>query len=581
MAVTVLLGLAASAALAGDEVPDGTRVSAVALGGMTRAEATARLERALVPGLESPVALVADGQVLTLDPAKAGLTLDVAATVDDALDVGPLDRLRAVLGAGNDVAPVASVDEAAMRAELAKIAAGFDRAPREGSVRFDDKAVPLPAPVPVLPLRGRALDVEGSAAAVRDAFPDRRVEVPVELTPVRTTAEDVQAAVREIALPAVAAPVTVTAPGGSVLIAPVEIAGALRIEASPAGELTPRLLPDVLYQRVRERLAVVGQAPVDASFRIEGGKPVLVPSRDGTSISPTDLAAAVGGVLGAPAPRTASAPLSPATARVTTARAKALGIVEPIATFTSRNPCCRPRVQNIHRIADLVDGYLVLPGEQFDLNGVVGPRDRGRGFVEAPQILEGEFVDRVGGGVSQFATTLFNAVFFSGLKDITHSPHSYYISRYPPGREATVSFPLPDLVFENDSPTGVLITTAYTGTSITVSFWGTRRFDEVRSVTGPRTRLRDFTTQYVQRKDCTASQGERGFDVVVTRVFVDGGRTVRREDFRTRYKAEPRFICGPPPAPRPAGPKPAPTPAPSASPAPPPRPTVPASPPPA
>ena len=147
---------------------------------------------------------------------------------------------------------------------------------------------------------------------------------------------------------------------------------------------------------------------------------------------------------------------------------------------------------------------------------------------------------------------MFNAVFFSGLKDVEHSPHSYYISRYPPGREATISYPKPDFVFENDSPHGVLVDTSYTGTSITVTFWGTKRFDEVRSVTGPRTRMRDFDTQYVERDDCTATSGDEGFDIVVTREFVKGGQVVRREPFSTRYKPEPEFICGPPPAGTPA-----------------------------
>jgi vancomycin resistance protein YoaR len=113
---------------------------------------------------------------------------------------------------------------------------------------------------------------------------------------------------------------------------------------------------------------------------------------------------------------------------------------------------------NIHRIADIVDGHVVLPGEQFDLNELTGPRDRARGFVDAPQILDGEFVDRIGGGISQFVTTMFNAVFFSGLKDVEHSPHSYYISRYPPGREATISYP---------SPTSSSRTTARTACSST------------------------------------------------------------------------------------------------------------------
>ncbi len=330
---------------------------------------------------------------------------------------------------------------------------------------------------------------------------------------------DIVRALEDVAVPAIAAPVTVDVEGDELVVAPLDIARALRIEVDSAGDLTPRLLPDVLHEQVRSGLRRVGDPPQDATFDVSSGTPVVVPSSGGTSVSPDDLAAAVMSVLTDEAPRRASASLSPAEARITTARARTLGVKEVIGSFTSRHPCCAPRVQNIHRSADIVDGHVLLPGDRFDLNDLVGPRDKARGFVEAPQILDGEFVDRVGGGVSQFATTLFNAVFFSGLKDITHSPHSYYISRYPPGREATVSFPLPDLIFENDSPHGVLVDTSYTDTSITVTFWGTKRFDAVRSVTGPRTRLRDFTTQYVQRDDCTATDGEQGFDIVVTRGF--------------------------------------------------------------
>ena len=221
---------------------------------------------------------------------------------------------------------------------------------------------------------------------------------------------------------------------------------------------------------------------------------------------------------------------------------------EVIGSFTTRHPCCAPRVTNIHRIADIVDGHVVLPGEQFDLNALTGPRDRARGFVDAPQILDGEFVDRIGGGISQFVTTMFNAVFFSGLKDVEHSPHSYYISRYPPGREATISYPEPDFVFENDSPTGVLVDTSYTGTSITVTFWGTKRFDEVRSVTGPRTRLRDFDTQYVAARRLHRHLRRAGLRHRRHPRVRHGRSGGRREPFRTRYKPEPEFICGPPPA---------------------------------
>jgi vancomycin resistance protein YoaR len=489
--------------------------------------------------------VVAGGEELALDPAAAGLRVDAAATADEAVSGGLLDQLRSRLGGGRDLDPVVDADEPALRSALEALAPAVARTAAEGSVRFDA----TPAPVAVPPVAGRALDLDASVEAVREQWlREDQVELPVELEEVETTDEDVQQAVREIAEPAIAAPLVVDAGGQELVVPPAAIAKALTVVADADGELGPRLDEAALHAAVGPGLRSVGTPARDARFDLSSGAPVVVPSAAGRTVSPADLSAAVLGVLTDPAPRRAAAPLTPAEPRLTTQEAQALGVKEVIGSFTTRHPCCAPRVTNIHRIADIVDGHLLLPGERFDLNALTGPRDRARGFVDAPQILEGEFVDRIGGGISQFVTTMFNAVFFSGLKDVEHSPHSYYISRYPPGREATISYPEPDFVFENDSPTGVLVQTSYTDTSITVTFWGTKRFDEVRSVTGPRTRVRDFDTQYVQREDCTATSGEQGFDIVVTREFVRGGRVVEREPFRTRYKPEPRFVCGPPPS---------------------------------
>ena len=546
-AAAVVLGVGAvgaSAAVAGNEVPNGVRVDGVDLSGLSRAEAERRIAGALEDDATAAVPLLADGERLTLDPARAGLSVDVAATAQEAASAGVLARLRSTFGGVREVDPVVDVDEPALRAALDALRPSVDRAAAEGSVRFDA----TPAPVAVAPVTGRELDVDGAVEAVSDGWlADDPIELPVEVDEVQTTEQDVAEAVRDIATPALAAPVVLDAGGRELVVPPEAIAKALTVVADEEGTLAPRLDPAVLHAEVADGLRSVGAPARSARFDVSSGTPVVVPSAPGTTVSPADLSAAVLGVVTADPPRRAPVALTPAQPRLTTEQAKALGIKEVIGTFTSEHPCCAPRVQNIHRIAEIVDGHVVLPGERFSLNGFVGPRDRARGFVEAPQILEGEFVDRIGGGISQFATTLFNAVFFSGLKDVEHSPHSYYISRYPPGREATLSFPQPDLVFENDGATGVLIETSYTDTSVTVTFWGTKRFDEIRSITGPRTRLRDFDTRYVQRDDCTATSGEQGFDIVVTRVFVKGGQEVRREPFRTRYKPEPRFICGPPP----------------------------------
>jgi vancomycin resistance protein YoaR len=118
---------------------------------------------------------------------------------------------------------------------------------------------------------------------------------------------------------------------------------------------------------------------------------------------------------------------------------------------------------------------MICPsGGRFSLNEAMGQRTEARGFVAAPQINDGELEDAVGGGVSQIATTVFNAGWFAGLRIETHTPHQFYISRYPLGREATVSWGGPELVLVNDWPAAILISAKTTDTSITVRFFSSK-----------------------------------------------------------------------------------------------------------
>ncbi|GAA3248385.1 hypothetical protein GCM10020216_079750 [Nonomuraea helvata] len=201
-----------------------------------------------------------------------------------------------------------------------------------------------------------------------------------------------------------------------------------------------------------------------------------------------------------------------------------------------------PRVTNIHRIADIVDGYVVQPEETFSLNDVVGKRDKARGFVEAPMILNNRFVNDIGGGVSQFATTMFNAVFFGGFQDVQHRAHQYYITRYPAGRESTVSYPQPDFHWRNDSPYGVLIKTSYTATSVTVQFWSTKRYD-IESQSSERYNVKSVPTLTDSGAECIPMDGAEGFAIDVWRIFKQNGKVVRKQRFHTVYDPEPRLTC--------------------------------------
>ncbi len=155
-----------------------------------------------------------------------------------------------------------------------------------------------------------------------------------------------------------------------------------------------------------------------------------------------------------------------------TADAEALHIKHLIAQYTTYYPCCADRVKNIHTMADMVNGATIRPGQRFSLNDYIGERTEDRGFLSAPTIMKSEITDTVGGGVSQFATTLFNAASWSGIEKIVSQTHSFYFLRYPEGVEATLSWPEPNLIITNDYSTGLLIRTRYTNTSITVSIYG-------------------------------------------------------------------------------------------------------------
>jgi vancomycin resistance protein YoaR len=438
------------------------------------------------------------------------------------------------------VEPATPVDDAKLRAAIAKWARTVDRNKREGSVRFDGTT-----PVAVQPRNGLVVDVDATAAAVVKAYPtDTSAAAVVKEEPTETTPDVVATAVENIGKPAVAGPVTLSAGGKTVSLQPSHVVQFLRITPDQGGTITPKLDRKKFDEVVAPVLKPVEQPAKDAPIRIDEktGKLTIGKSEKGTKVDRDALAGAMLATLAQPVPRTLTLTVEESEPRISTAKAKTLGIKEKVGEFTTYHPCCRPRVRNIHLMADIVEGAVVLPGETFSLNGHVGARDRARGFVEAPMILNGKFVPAVGGGVSQFATTMFNAVFFGGFEDVYHKPHSYWIRRYPPGREATVSTPAPDLKWRNDSKYGVLITTSYTEKSITVTFWSTKRYD-ISAIEGQRYNFRSFRTEYDYSPTCEGTAGEAGFDINVWRVFKVGGKEVKREKFFTRYLPEPRFIC--------------------------------------
>ena len=216
-----------------------------------------------------------------------------------------------------------------------------------------------------------------------------------------------------------------------------------------------------------------------------------------------------------------------------------------VSEFTTYHPCCQSRVTNIHLIADAANGAIVLPGETFSLNTRVGQRTAAKGYVPAGAIIGGEVVccdhpANIGGGTSQFATTLYNAIFYGGYQDVYHKPHSLYFSRYPVGIEATLGWIGPDVKFRNDTVSPVRIDVSYTSTSITVRLIGN---NEGRVVTASRTGT-------VTPKD--------GGTVWVKRTIEHVSGAVTTNTWRHTYNPMPVDEPDEPSAPRPPSPPPPP-----------------------
>ncbi len=121
------------------------------------------------------------------------------------------------------------------------------------------------------------------------------------------------------------------------------------------------------------------------------------------------------------------------------------------------NPRNKNRSHNIQLAAKAINNYVVLPGEIFSFNKVVGKRTKAKGYLQAPVIVKGELSEGIGGGICQVSSTLYNAVDHAGLHIVKRYSHSRDVAYVPPGRDATVSWYGPDFVFQNKYPYPILI----------------------------------------------------------------------------------------------------------------------------
>ncbi len=541
IAVAVLAaGYLGMAWFLGRHIPANSTVAGVPVGGMSPDSAERTLRRALTVRESAKLTLKAGDKTFQIDPKSAGLSIDYSGTVDtlSGFSVNPADLWDKLTG-GSDERLATTVDRPQLEAAVKGAEATLDTPVVQGAVTFPGGKVAV-----VKPRAGATLSVATTADEVAARWPSTSDITPrVDTVAPTVSAEEVDRAVAEFATPAVSGPVAVKVGAKSFRVAPAAFAPSLSMKADAAGTLAPVVDNAKLVAAVRRAASAAGlEAKArDAKITFQGTKAVVVPAAAGATLDEKSVVAAFVPAL-TDAGRTATVTTTVVQPGLTTAEAEKIKPREVISTFTTNFPYNPPRTENITIAARTLNGTYVGPGEQFSLNAVLGQRTAAKGYNPAPVINNGRLTTDYGGGISQLSTTTFNAAFFSGVKIEQYLPHSFYISRYPEGREATISWPDVDQKWTNDTGYGILIQSGVSNGAVTVTFHGTKVWD-VEAVKGPRRNVTQPRTIVDNKKGCVTQSPSPGFDVTVTRVFKKAGKTIKTSQFSTHYIPEDKVTC--------------------------------------
>jgi len=536
---------------AGD-VPRGVVVSGVDVGGMSQADAEAKLRRELASRLAQPVLLSAGDVRATLDPLASGLGVDWPSTLAQAghQPLDPVARVESFF-VKRQVDVVTRTDQKALEQAVSQLAqTRLNHPATEGDIGFR----PIPgsdggvSAFAVEPRDGQTLtDVTGAADLIKSRWLDRTsIQLPVDYAPVLATSQGVHATLDQFVTPAISGPVALHGDGADAVLKPSGIAAALRFAPRSDGMLQASLDPATLQQSLAPELTPTERAGKDAQIVFTGDVPVVQPSEDARKIDWSATFAPLTAVLVEPDGRDLTVRYRTSRPQLTTEDADGLGIREVVGEFTTGGLSGADGV-NARTLANKVNGAVLRPGQTFSLTDRTGPWTAAQGYLPAPVNEDGTGAQVIAGGVSQLATTLYNAVYWAGLADAGHSEHGYYLDRYVPGRDAKSMADdgsAVDVRFTDSLTSGVAIQAFSTGDSLTVRIWGTRQY----RVEGFTSGWRDIVAPPVQRSSgpsCRPFAGEPGFSVTDTRIRYDlaTGVELGRDTRDVSYAPKPAVSC--------------------------------------
>lgn len=533
--------------IAGNRVPEKAAVGDIAIGGMSPRAAEEKIRQELEPTLSNPIEITTPhGAKAQIVPSEAGLGYDYEATLNAAgggFSWNPADIVRAFSG-GETVEPVRTVDEDKLKAAVAQHAEALRVEPKNASISLSEGEVSTTAGTV-----GYQLQAEQTAQKVREAFESNKatVEAAGEEANPGVTDEDIKAFQEGPLAKAMNGAVTLTTEGANVELTEEQVRQVLTITGE-GKELGVGYDAAKLKELTDPQIGKLPGGPKNASYRLVEGGVEVVPAEKGMALGEEAVAKAFEKAINE-GERTVALEATESEPEFTTEAAEKVKPKQVIGEFSTKYPHAQYRNVNIGKAAEMVNGTVLMPGQVFSLNDTLGERTTAAGWASGYVISGGNLVRQPGGGVSQAATTLFNASFFAGYEDVEHKPHSLYFNRYPAGREATVYYGAVDLKFRNDTDYPAVIQ-GFTSKSspgkqgsVTFRIWSIPTYDKVESTDLVRSDYYSGRDRVLDTPDCEPQAPIQGFTVTWKRLFYKDGKVVREEPFRWKYNAGDRIRC--------------------------------------
>lgn len=534
--------------LTGSRMPANATIGGVDVSGKSPSAAREAVDKALTPHVDREIVLTHGKTEFRVKPKAAGLAFDLDRTISEAggeRSWHPADIAGLFFG-DHKTDPALDVDDEKLQSTIGTIGETVNRDVVEAQITF-----PKGKPKAREPKAGRVIARADAADAIRGAYlvSDEPVKVPTAVVEPAVDSRGLDEAMKTIAEPAVSAPITIRVGDKKVSLPVSAYASALVVHVKD-NKLQPYLDPKKLAGPLTDSTTGIGKKAVDATVKIENNKPVIKPGKAGVGLQPKEMAVKLLPALTeSGSKRAVEVEAKVVEPLFTTQDAKALKIKQKISSFETRFPYAEYRNTNQSRAAELINGTILKPGETFSFNDTVGERTPANGFVNGFVINGGVFREELGGGVSQVATTMYNAGFFGGMDDVEHHPHAFYIDRYPVGREATIYFGSLDLRFKNPTKYGVLIrayvvkSTPSSAGIMHVELWSTKVWD-IKAGQSARRNARTPGKQYDDTDRCVPQAPIPGFDIDIYRSFYKDGKRVKTEIDTATYQAADHVICG-------------------------------------